>query len=60
MTGKVLKGEKPQEGRLGWSADKSLSLQSSPSWEKLDDPHNWKVLEAVESIAKAKGMLAWI
>ncbi|PVD21589.1 hypothetical protein C0Q70_17387 [Pomacea canaliculata] len=55
LTGKVLKGKKPQEGRLGWSADKSLSLQSSPSWEKLDDPHNWKVLEAVENIAKAKG-----
>ncbi|XP_070176763.1 1-deoxyxylulose-5-phosphate synthase YajO-like isoform X2 [Littorina saxatilis] len=56
LTGKVRRGQKPQEGRLAWSADDdTLELQSAPTWAQLNKTTNWTALEAAEKIAKAKG-----
>ncbi|BFZ18598.1 hypothetical protein BsWGS_21636 [Bradybaena similaris] len=52
LTGKVKRGEKPTEGRIGWVAEnESKAMQSAPSWKSFDQK-SFDVLDAVEAIAK--------
>jgi aryl-alcohol dehydrogenase-like predicted oxidoreductase len=56
LTGKVKKGEKAPEGRMGWvEEDKARTNQAFPSVETMDTDRNWAILEAVQRIAKARG-----
>lgn len=56
LTGKVKRGQKPVEGRLGWSVqDEKRTTEASPSWSAMDIEKNWATLHTVEKIAKAKG-----
>lgn len=51
LAGKIKRGQKPTEGRLGWVAgDESKEMQSAPNWKKLDDK-TFDLLEALEAIA---------
>ncbi|CAG5127534.1 unnamed protein product [Candidula unifasciata] len=52
LTGKVKRGQKPTEGRLGWVAEnETKAMQSAPSWKWFDEK-SFDVLEAVEAIAQ--------
>ncbi|KAH9488528.1 hypothetical protein Btru_062175 [Bulinus truncatus] len=51
LTGKVKRGVKPTEGRLGFVADnENRAMQAAPSWKTFDD-QIFDVIEALQSIA---------
>jgi aryl-alcohol dehydrogenase-like predicted oxidoreductase len=55
LTGKIRRGVKPAEGRIGWVADnESKAMQSAPYWKTLDDKI-FDVVEAAEAIGKKHG-----
>ncbi|CAG5121734.1 unnamed protein product [Candidula unifasciata] len=52
LTGKVKRGVKPAEGRIGWVADdESRAKEATPLWKQFDDK-SFDVLDLVEAIAK--------
>ncbi|KAK7497060.1 hypothetical protein BaRGS_00011796, partial [Batillaria attramentaria] len=57
LAGKVTRGQRPEEGRLGFTAgDPNRPFPPShPRWDTLDTDHNWRIVEAVRKIAHAKG-----
>ncbi|KAH9488527.1 hypothetical protein Btru_062172 [Bulinus truncatus] len=55
LTGKVKRGVKPTEGRLGFVADnENRAMQAAPSWKTFDD-QIFDVIEALQSIATKHG-----
>ncbi|KAH9502885.1 hypothetical protein Btru_074718 [Bulinus truncatus] len=52
LTGKVKRGQKPQEGRMAWVADdEKKASQAAPLWTKFDEK-TFNLIDAVEAIAK--------
>ncbi|GFR89161.1 4-deoxy-L-erythro-5-hexoseulose uronic acid reductase [Elysia marginata] len=52
LTGKVKRGEKPTEGRVGWVAsDESRKMQSHPVWHETPD-RVFDVIDLAEKIGK--------
>ncbi|RUS82278.1 hypothetical protein EGW08_009956, partial [Elysia chlorotica] len=55
LTGKVKRGEKPTQGRLGWVAeDAKRNMQSHPLWSAMPD-RVFDTIEAAEAIGKVHG-----
>uniref|UniRef100_A0A0B7A912 NADP-dependent oxidoreductase domain-containing protein n=1 Tax=Arion vulgaris TaxID=1028688 RepID=A0A0B7A912_9EUPU len=55
LSGKVKRGVKPTEGRIGWIAgNEQKKLHSAPAFSTLDDK-TFDVIELVEAIAKTHG-----
>uniref|UniRef100_A0A0B7BGH6 NADP-dependent oxidoreductase domain-containing protein n=1 Tax=Arion vulgaris TaxID=1028688 RepID=A0A0B7BGH6_9EUPU len=55
LTGKVKRGVKPTEGRIGWVADnESKVMISAPSWKNFND-QTFDIIETIEEIAKSNG-----
>ncbi|CAG5121736.1 unnamed protein product [Candidula unifasciata] len=52
LTGKVKRGLKPTEGRIGWVADnETKAKENAPLWKSFDDK-SFDVLDVAEAIAK--------
>ncbi|XP_055862443.1 uncharacterized oxidoreductase YrpG-like [Biomphalaria glabrata] len=52
LTGKVKRGQKPTEGRMGWVAEETnKASQAAPLWTSFDDK-TFDLIETVEAIAK--------
>ncbi|XP_059178411.1 1-deoxyxylulose-5-phosphate synthase YajO-like [Physella acuta] len=52
LTGKVKRGQKPEEGRMAWVAEnESRASQAAPAWTSFDDK-TFDLIEAGEAIAK--------
>ncbi|BFZ05485.1 hypothetical protein BsWGS_08523 [Bradybaena similaris] len=55
LSGKVKRGVKPTEGRLGWVANnENRAMEAVPNWKNLEDK-TFDVIEAAEEIAKKHG-----
>ena len=59
LTGKIKRGVRPKEGRLGFVADNSKVFQQRssgayPDWQGFSDK-DFDIVEAAEEIAKTKG-----
>jgi aryl-alcohol dehydrogenase-like predicted oxidoreductase len=55
LTGKIKRGVKPTEGRIGWVADnKARAMPSWPDWKTFDDK-TYDVIEAAEIIGRKHG-----
>ncbi|XP_059165920.1 1-deoxyxylulose-5-phosphate synthase YajO-like [Physella acuta] len=55
LSGKVKRGQKPEEGRMAWVAEnESRANQAVPAWTRLDDK-TFDLIEAGEAIAKKYG-----
>lgn len=55
LTGKVKRGQKPTEGRMGWVAEETnKASQAAPLWTSFDDK-TFDLIETVEAIAKEHG-----
>ncbi|BFZ05483.1 hypothetical protein BsWGS_08522 [Bradybaena similaris] len=58
LTGKVKRGVKPTEGRIGWvAADEKKKLFSAPAYSTFDDK-TFDIIELTEDIAKKHGRTA--
>ena len=58
LTGKMKRGEKPTEGRVGWVAqDEQQSVQSHPLWRTLPEKM-FDIVDTAEAIGKTKGNLS--
>ncbi|RUS88891.1 hypothetical protein EGW08_003330, partial [Elysia chlorotica] len=57
LTGKVRRGQRPTEGRLGWTADdQRRTAQASPFWGNLSD-RVFDTIDVAEAIGRRHGML---
>ncbi|CAG5121739.1 unnamed protein product [Candidula unifasciata] len=55
LTGKVKRGVKPTEGRLGSvAANTAIPMQAAPHWSTFND-QTFDIIETVEAIAKKRG-----
>ncbi|CAG5121737.1 unnamed protein product [Candidula unifasciata] len=55
LTGKVKRGVKPTEGRIGWAAEsRTRDMEICPHWSNFNN-QTFDVIETVEEIAKQRG-----